>query len=182
MKTRVKELLRVAVLCFIQIILALISFRLKSALVPFSLSLVAVFICGALLDPRDALLSQMLYITLGIAGLPIFARFGRGVGAIAGIGGGFIISYPFAALFISLIKNKLKLKKPWNASFCAMAMSLVIVYLIGGIWMVHMYGFEIGDYLVLSVLPFVFFDLIKAAAASSLLPLLKKIKIMNIEE
>ena len=46
--------------------------------VPFTLQTLGVLLSGALLGKRNGALSQLLYLSLGIMGLPVFSGFGFG--------------------------------------------------------------------------------------------------------
>lgn len=67
--------------------------------VPVTLQTFAVALAGCCQRPRGALLSVAAYLLLGLAGAPVFAGFGGGVGVLAGPTGGFLIGFvPLCAL------------------------------------------------------------------------------------
>src|SRR5690554_4045837 len=101
--------------------------------IPFTFSLLAIFLTGALLPPKQAFLSAFTYVMLSVIGLPVFAGFRGGLNVILGFTGGFIMAYPLMALVIALI---VKLGKNKNLSFTLIGMliALVICYLMGCIW------------------------------------------------
>ena len=70
--------------------------------IPFSLSLLAIFLTGALLEPKYAFLSTLAYILLGAFGLPVFAGLRGGIHVLAGMTGGFIMAYPIMAFITAL--------------------------------------------------------------------------------
>lgn len=70
--------------------------------IPFSLSLMAIFLTGILLEPKYAFFATLAYILLGAFGLPVFAGLKGGIHILSGMTGGFIMAYPIMALVTSL--------------------------------------------------------------------------------
>ena len=104
MKT--KELTITALCCALTAILAPLTITLPFTLIPFSLSLIPIFLTGAVLPKRHAFLAIVLYVLLGLIGLPVFSGFASGVGVLAGPTGGFVIGYPFTALAVAWAVEK----------------------------------------------------------------------------
>lgn len=70
--------------------------------VPVTLQVLVVFLAGVLLGPAWGGASMVLYLVAGAAGVPIFAGGSAGVGALVGSTGGYLWSYPVAAVAIGL--------------------------------------------------------------------------------
>lgn len=110
--------------------------------VPFTLQTFFVILSGNFLGARFGALSQLIYISLGFIGLPIFA-FGGGLGYIFQPTFGYLLAYPFGAfiagLLIKLIfKNKrfnFKLSNIRNNLFLKVCLanflSVMIIFIIG---------------------------------------------------
>ncbi|HJY33509.1 MAG TPA: biotin transporter BioY, partial [Vicinamibacterales bacterium] len=82
------------------IVAAQISIPLPFTPVPFTLQPMVVLLGGAALGARLGMSSQVLYLALGLAGLPVFAAspvLPQGFARLLGPTGGFLMSYPFAA-------------------------------------------------------------------------------------
>ena len=58
--------------------------------IPINLALFSVHLCGILLGSKRAVLSQSVYLLLGLIGLPVFAGFKGGPGVLFGNTGGYI--------------------------------------------------------------------------------------------
>ncbi len=67
--------------------------------VPMTLQTFAIALAGYFLGAKDAAICMVVYIMLGIAGVPVFANFSSGIGTITSYTGGFIIGFiPMAFL------------------------------------------------------------------------------------
>lgn len=146
--------------------------------IPFTLSLLAVFLTGALLEPKYALLSTLAYILLGTFGLPVFAGFKGGPHALTGMTGGFIMAYPIMAFTTSIfyqLSKKIKSMIYIVLQVLGMVISLFLLYLIGTLWFCYVSGSTITYALTVCVFPFVVFDLIKILIAVSSAAVLKRV-------
>jgi len=68
--------------------------------VPFTLQTIAVLLSGAFLGAKKGALSQLIYLSLGIIGLPVFAQTPEGALGFArllGPTGGYLLAFPLAA-------------------------------------------------------------------------------------
>ena len=78
--------------------------------VPFTLQTMLVLLSGAFLGSRNGAYSQMLYLFLGVIGLPVFAQVPDaplGFARIIGPTGGYLIAFPVAAFLVGyFIENK----------------------------------------------------------------------------
>lgn len=61
--------------------------------VPFTLQTMGVFTAVGLLGGKRGSLAVLVYILLGLVGLPVFAGFSGGVGVLFGTTGGYIIGF-----------------------------------------------------------------------------------------
>ncbi len=124
--------------------------------VPISLSLVAVYLCGALLAPRAALLAQLAYLALGVVGVPVFSNFGSGPTKVFGPTGGYLLAYPAMALLVALAVQKWGGR--WWVLAAAMTAALAVCYAVGTAWLCWQAHLGLAAALAKGVLPFLAFD------------------------
>ena len=74
--------------------------------VPISLIPLAIFICAFLLDWKLCGLSYVIFLLLGMVGLPVFSGFSGGLAKLAGPTGGYLIGFIFTALVTGFFINK----------------------------------------------------------------------------
>ena len=134
--------------------------------VPISLSTLAVFLAGGLLGARDGTVSQLIYVLLGVVGVPVFSGFSGGLGKLAGPTGGYIVGYIFMALVIGLIvprcRNKMRYIIP------VFVLGLIVCYAFGTIWYIALTHTGIGASMMTCVVPFLPGDAVKIAAEALL--------------
>ena len=142
-------------------------------MIPVNLALFGVHLCGALLGAKYGTLCMVVYVLLGLAGLPVFAGFMGGVGTLFGKTGGYIIGYILDALVVGLIVRR------WGSSFfkCCVAMitGLAACYTFGTLWFMHITGMGLWVSLTYCVFPFLAGDAVKIALAAALTGRLKKV-------
>lgn len=149
--------------------------------VPFTLQTMAVFLAVGLLGGRLGSLCVLIYILLGAVGLPVFAGFKGGFGALLGTTGGYIVGFLLSALIMWAMEAWLG-KKSW-VLLVSMILGLIACYAFGTVWFRAVYLNATGPVTwgaVLSwcVLPFLIPDALKIAVAFFLtLRLRKSIKI-----
>lgn len=96
--------------------------------VPFTLQVLVVMLCGLFLRPVHAFLAMIIYLLLGIFGVPVFSGFSSGFGAVLGPTGGFLLSFPLMALSISFIY---RINKSDLLIIVSLIIGIIISYLFG---------------------------------------------------
>ena len=87
---KVTRMVLAAMFAAITAVASQIIFPLGFTPVPFSCAMIAIYLCGALLDPRTAFFSQLAYLLAGAAGAPVFSYFSGGLHKLAGPTGGYL--------------------------------------------------------------------------------------------
>lgn len=139
--------------------------------IPLTMQTFAVFAVAGTLGARRSALALGTYILLGALGLPVFAGFQGGAGALLGATGGYILGFLPAALIAGAGAERLGRGLP--ALLFSMAAGLVCCYAMGTAWYVAVYaraGGQAGVAAVLSacVLPFIPADAAKLLLAALL--------------
>lgn len=71
--------------------------------VPITLQTLAVYLTGLVLGGRRGGLAVLLYVVVGVAGLPVFSGFRGGPGVLAGPSAGYILGFAVAGLCTGLL-------------------------------------------------------------------------------
>ncbi|RPI80112.1 MAG: biotin transporter BioY [Desulfobacteraceae bacterium] len=99
-------------------------------LVPLTLQTFFVFLAGALLGATHGGLSLIIYVLLGLIGLPVFSRGQSGLGVLLGPTGGYLFGFIVAAFLIGIL---IDFKKNSGVIWMILAMSigLLVIYACG---------------------------------------------------
>ena len=137
--------------------------------VPFALQIFGVMLCAVTLDWGTAQPAVLVYLLLGLF-LPIFSGGNTGLTAIPGPTGGYIWSYLLMVPVIRLFRA-LRVRARWAEYALALAgcvLAAGVCYLCGTAQFALVTGNSFTSALSVCVVPFIWFDLIKAAAAAVL--------------
>ncbi|HOX42010.1 MAG TPA: biotin transporter BioY [Myxococcota bacterium] len=125
--------------------------------VPATLQVAAVVFAGAAFGPRRGLLSQLLYLLLGLTGLPVFAAVTGGATL------GYLLAFPLAALLAGLWAGRL-------GRWLGAGLAVLAIHALGSLWLC---GWALATdapasgawVLWAGSLPFLPFDALKAGLA-----------------
>lgn len=147
---------------------AQVEFRLPWTPVPISGQSFAVLLSGLVLGSRRAFLAQLLYLSYGAAGLPVFSGGAAGLVRFLGPTGGYLVAFPFAALVTGLLAEHGWDRKPFTM-FAAMLLGSTVIFALGLAQLSRFVPAE--GLLAAGLLPFLPGDLIKSALAAGVFPL-----------
>lgn len=136
--------------------------------VPFTLQTLGVFVTVGLLGGRRGTLAVLVYLLLGLAGVPVFAGFTGGIGVFLGERGGYLVGFLAAALLMWGMEHLSG--RSLRALCIAMITGLILCYAVGTAWFSVVYARTnptagVWTALTLCVLPYIIPDAIKIAAA-----------------
>jgi len=142
--------------------------------VPLTLQTFAVLAGAAALGAERAVLAQVLYITLAVAGLPVLAGGAGGREEVIGATGGYLLGFVIASYVVGRISAAGASTKTTTTALSYVAGSLVI-YALGAPWLAYVLGLSMSEAIAAGVIPFLIGDAIKAVAAGAVLPLAWKL-------
>ena len=166
------QLLSVVFVAVLTAAAAQISFPIPFTPVPFTVQPMVVLLGAAALGSRLGALSQILYLTAGLAGLPVFAfapELPQGFARVVGPSGGYLMAFPIAAFVTGLLAER-GFDRAYLTSILAMAIGLSIIFAGGVLWLTV--GVGLQSALGVGLYPFVIVDAVKILAAGLVLPTL----------
>ena len=150
--------------------------------VPVTLQTFAVFCTLGMLGGKRGFFSVLVYIMLGLVGVPVFSGFKGGAAVLLGPTGGYIVGFLLMAAIYWAAEKTIGIDNvALKVGF--MVAGLLICYTFGTAWFITVYTKKVGEMtlfsaLKLCVFPFLIWDAVKLAAATMLCDLLnKRIKI-----
>lgn len=162
MKLSVKEQMYVALFAGITAILA--QFTIPLALIPLTLQTFAVGIAVTVLGMRVGTWSIVLYLLMGLIGLPVFAGGAAGFGVLFGPTGGYLVGFIFTGLVTGYILEKTQFNVP--TAFVANTLGALVTLFFGTIWLQLSAGMSFGAAMASGFVPFLIPGIIKAAGAA----------------
>jgi biotin transport system substrate-specific component len=131
--------------------------------VPYTLQTLMVLLSGAILGSRNGALSQVLYLSVGLLGLPVFSGGGMGLARILGPTGGYLLAFPVAAALVGYLVN---LRRDLLWSFVSMTAGLLLVFLSGTAQLYAVMFHDWSEAFQSGFLIFSWWDLLKLSAAA----------------
>jgi len=158
---------------------AQISVPLPFTPVPLTFQPMVVLVGAAALGSRLGMASQVLYLALGIAGLPLFAAspaLPQGAARLLGPTGGYLMSFPLAAFVAGFLAER-GFDRRYPTALLAMLCGLAVVFAGGLLWLMIASRPPVGASAALAAgfLPFIVPDLLKLLVAAAVMPGLWKI-------
>ena len=106
MNLNVKQLALTGLMAAVICVLGPLALSIPVSPVPISLGTLAIYFVASVAGMKTGTLSVVIYILLGLAGVPVFTGFTGGVGKLFGPTGGYIIGYLFMALICGFFAAK----------------------------------------------------------------------------
>jgi len=155
---------------------AQISIPLPFTPVPFTFQPMIVLLGAAALGARLGAASQVLYLTLGIIGMPVFAAspiLPQGIARLLGPTGGYLMAYPLAAFVAGSLAER-GYDRRYFTAVAAMIAGLAFVFA-GGVAWLALVAQPAGGFtgaLAAGLYPFLAADLAKLLIAAGVMPAL----------
>lgn len=164
-KMTTKDMARIALFA---VVIAICSWLSIPATIPFTLQTFGIFLTVAVLGGKRGSLAVLLYLLMGLVGLPVFAGFSGGLGVLLGTTGGYVVGFLLSALVMWGMERFLG-KRRWVLAL-SMLLGLVVCYAFGTIWFMQVYASKTGPIglwtaLGWCVFPYIIPDLLKIALA-----------------
>lgn len=136
--------------------------------VPMTLQPLAVLAAGGVLGARAGAAALVLYLALGLLGLPVFAGGSGGLLHVLGPTGGYLLAFPAAAGLTGLVTDRLRYAAPSKRILgvllgCALGMAVIHA---GGVAQLAALGRSPSLAFRVGFLPFLTGDLLKVGLAA----------------
>lgn len=135
--------------------------------VPVSLTPFAVYLAVVVLGKYRGTIATLIYLLIGLAGVPVFSGFSGGPAKLFGPTGGYLVTFFITAFIAGIFCDKFEKFLP---CFLGCLLGLAVLYFVGTVWFMvgmSMKGSPMGLWasLMACVIPFVPFDCVKIALA-----------------
>ena len=159
---KIKSMTLVALFASITAVFSIIpGIPLPFSPVPITLQVFAVLLSGAMLGAKLGALSQVVYLFLGVIGLPVFSGGAAGFSVLVGATGGYLIGFPIASFIFGYCVTR-KGSMLGVHTILAVVLSLAIIYIPGTLWLGHILSLSLAKAFTIGSLPYIPLDLVKA--------------------
>ncbi len=167
--TRVRDAALVLGAALLTAACAQISFPFPGSPVPVTGQTFAVLLTGAALGANRGAAGQLLYVGLGLVGLPFYADGESGASVVFGATGGYLVAFPIAAWVCGKLAEARFDRTPLKA-LPAFTVGSLIVFCVGVPWLAVAADISLAKAIELGFVPFIPGGIVKAALAAGLLP------------
>ena len=165
MRLKARDILNVSLFSALTAIGSFIRIPLPFSPVPITMQTLFTYMAGALLGGNLGALSQLIYILLGISGMPIFAGGNAGISVLVGPTGGYLVGFVAGAFVIGkMTETKKNSGLLWLLS--CMMVGTIIIYIPGVIQLMNWNKIGLAEAVITGVAPFIIGDILKMLIAT----------------
>ncbi len=169
-KMKTRQLTLIGVMTAVTCILGPLS--LPIGIIPISLTNLAIYFAVYALGGKRGTLSYIVYLFIGLVGLPVFSGFSGGFTKLFGPTGGYLIGFILMAFISGIFIDKFSSKI--YMCFLGMVLGTIVTYILGTAWLSYEAHIGFNKALAVGVLPFIPGDIVKIIIASLIGPQIKK--------
>ena len=148
---------------------AQVSIPVPGSPVPITGQTFAVLLSAGALGFRRGIAATLLYLVLGIVGLPVFAHGSHGTEIILGATGGYLVGFVLAAAVVGRLAE-LGWDRNLVGAIGAMLIGSALIYAVGVPWLMAVAHFDLATALDKGTIPYLIGDAIKLALAAAAFP------------
>ncbi len=161
--TKTQTLTIIALMAAVTCILGPLSITIPVSPVPISFTNLAIYLTVMILGWKKGVVSYLIYLLIGLAGVPVFSAFTSGPGKLLGPTGGYLIGFVFLALISGFFVEKFNGKIYMYAA--GMVVGTAVTYAFGTIWLAYQAHMDFAAALMAGVIPYLPGDIVKILIA-----------------
>mgnify|MGYP004646116211 FL=1 len=158
------EMTKMALMVAMNCVSAYIIIPLPFSLSPLALQTMIVNLTGYVLNAKQAFMTMLVYLLVGLAGVPVFTGGSAGPGKLFGPTGGYIIGFLFTAVFLAYFRGEKYSFKRYALLGCVIGIPLIYVF--GVVQLKLITGMGWDKAIMTGALPFIPLDIVKCLAAA----------------
>ena len=156
---KIKQLVVDAMFIALLVVSSFISIPINQ--IPYTLQTLVVFIILLTLPLKDSMLIFVIYLIMGLIGLPVFSGFTSGITPTLG----FIIGFIIIPIIYKILNIIIKIKNQNILNIINLFICLLILNVIGTIFYMFIMNLDFLSSLLICVVPFILIDVIKILAS-----------------
>jgi biotin transport system substrate-specific component len=156
---KIKQLVVDAMFIALLVVSSFISIPINQ--IPYTLQTLVVFIILLTLPLKDSILIFVIYLIMGLIGLPVFSGFTSGITPTLG----FIIGFIILPIIYKILNIIIKIKNQNILNIINLFICLLILNITGTIFYMFIMNLDFLSSLLICVVPFILIDVIKILAS-----------------
>ena len=140
--------------------------------VPISLATLVIYLDVYILGGRMASLSCVIYLLIGLIGIPVFSGYSAGPAKLFGPTGGYLFGYLFLAFLSGIFIEKFPKNLPLQ--IIGMVAGTAVLYAFGTCWLALEMGLDAKAALMAGVIPFLPGDAVKIGITALIGPVIRR--------
>jgi biotin transport system substrate-specific component len=169
MGVRLRHAILVLVAAMVIYLSARVAFPIPGTPVPVTGQTFGVLLVGGALGLRRGVAATLLYVLLGVVGLPFFAEGHAGLATVLGSTGGYLVGFVLAGAIVGRLAE-LGWDRRLGGSIAAMLIGNLAIYVIGVPWLMVVTGATPAQAIEQGLTPFLRGDALKIGLAALLFP------------
>lgn len=168
------QMAETALMCAVLCVVSPLAIPVPMSPVPLSLATFAVYLTALILGARKGVACILLYLLLGMVGLPVFSGFSGGIGVLLGPTGGYLVGYLLCAVIVGWLANFRMFGKSFGKrqlvqNAVAMIFGTLACYALGTVWFLFTMdgSYTFRQAVLVCVVPYLVFDFVKILAAAA---------------
>lgn len=162
--SKTAEMTKMALMVAMNCVSAYIIIPLPFSLSPLALQTMIVNLTGYVLNAKQAFMTMLVYLLVGLAGVPVFTGGSAGPGKLFGPTGGYIIGFLVTAVFLAYFKGEKYNFKRYALLGCVIGIPLIYVFGVVQLKLITSMGWDKA--IMTGALPFIPLDIVKCLAAA----------------
>lgn len=158
-------------------VIAVCSWITVPTTIPFTLQTFGIFCSMLIPGGKNGFFSILVYILLGIIGIPVFSGFKSGFNALTSYSGGYIWGFIFLGIVFWTMEKIFGNK--FFIQIVSLILGMVICYICGTLWFTYVMKTSFIYGLTVCVMPYIIFDAIKLICAIWISDKIKKLQIVD---
>lgn len=169
---KTKTMVIIGVMAAVTCILGPLSIAIPVSPVPISLTNLAAYFSAYVLGMKRGTVSYLIYLLIGLIGIPVFSAFSGGPSKLFGPTGGYLIGFIFMAVICGFFIEKWESKLYMH--LLGKVLGTAVCYLFGTVWLAFQGHMSFAVALGAGVIPFLPGDFAKIVIALIAGPIIRK--------
>ena len=131
-----------------------------------------IILIALLFSPAEGFLIILIWMILGVIGVPVFIGGRAGIGYLLAPYGGYTLVFPLIGLLLPLIRGKQYSRPRYTA---AAVIGVLLIDFLGMFWLMGMNHLGLKAGLLTGFVPFLPLDLLKAIVAAQIVPAFRRV-------